>query len=57
MNGFPDTVTGVKEAWEYLEEALAVHIEGGATVEPGMLKRHVCTNSNNYTQVTRLTGT
>lgn len=35
-NGFPDAVTGVREAREYLEDALATHIEGGSTVEPGM---------------------
>ena len=46
-NGFPDAVTGVKEAREYLEEALAVHLESGATVEPGKLGRHAYTHSNN----------
>ena len=56
-NGFPDAVTGVKEAREYLEDALAVHIKSGVTVEPGMSKRRVHTVSNVTTQVTRLTGT
>ena len=34
-NGFPDTLTGVKEARECLDEALAVHLEDGGIVEPG----------------------
>lgn len=57
-NGFPDAVTGVREAREYLEESLAIHIEGGGTVETGMSKRHVptCRPPDDHTQVTRLTG-
>ena len=55
-NGFPDAVTGVREAREYLEDSLAVHVESGDTVEPGMPKSHVCTPSDDYTQVTRSTG-
>ena len=34
-NGFPDAITGVRVAREYLEDALATHIRGGSTVEPG----------------------
>lgn len=47
-NGFPDTVTGVKETWEYLEEALAIHLKSGATVKSGELNICVCICSNNY---------
>ena len=54
-NGFPDAVTGVQEAREYLEEALAVHLENGSTVEPGKLSRRIDIPSNNYTQVLELT--
>ena len=55
-NGFPDVVTGVRVARECLEHALASHLEGGATVEQGMLNRCVCIYPNNYLQVNKLTG-
>lgn len=34
QDGFPDAVQGVEEARECLEDALAVHLEEGGTVEP-----------------------
>ncbi|KAF9786188.1 hypothetical protein BJ322DRAFT_1020281 [Thelephora terrestris] len=34
-NGFPDPLTGVEEARECLDDALAVHLEDGGVVEPG----------------------
>ena len=34
-NGFPDSLSGVEEARECLDDALAVHLEGGGAVEPG----------------------
>ncbi|KAF9780419.1 hypothetical protein BJ322DRAFT_1220931 [Thelephora terrestris] len=34
-NGFPDALTGVQEARECLDDALAVHLDDGGVVEPG----------------------
>ena len=36
-NGFPDALTGVQEARECLEDALAVHLDDGGIVEPGQM--------------------
>ena len=36
--GFPDPVSGVKEARECLEDAVEVHSEEGGSVEPGKFK-------------------
>ena len=46
-NGFPDALTGVEEARECLDDALAVHLEDGGIVEPGKLNVNVCAPSNN----------
>jgi hypothetical protein len=57
-DGFPDAITGVKEAREYLDDALAVHLEGGGIVEPGKLDVNMPTPPNLFnTQATRLTKT
>ena len=41
-NGFPDALTGVEEARECLDDALAVHLEDGGSVEPGKLNVNIC---------------
>ena len=56
-NGFPDSITGLKEAREYLEDALATHISGGSTVELGQLNGYALISSNDSVQVIRLTRT
>lgn len=37
--GFPDPVSGVKEAKECLQDAIEVHTEEGGMLEPGACKR------------------
>jgi len=55
QDGFPDAVKGVEEAREYLEDALAVHCEGGGTVEPSMLNKNTYMLPNGYFQVIKST--
>jgi hypothetical protein len=50
-NGFPDAVTGVKVARGCIEDALAIHLRSGGTVEPGESNRCICISSNNYIPV------
>ena len=55
QDGFPDAVKGVEEAREYLEDALAVHCEGGGTVELSTLNRDTYASPNNCFQVIKST--
>ena len=55
-NGFPDALTGVAEARECLDDALAVHLDDGGIVEPGKLNTNVHTSPNVATQTRQLTG-
>lgn len=54
-DGFPDALTGVREARECLDDALAVHLEDGGVVEPGQLEVNIRALPNLFLQAITLT--